>query len=380
MLKFNKERLKEYMDSLGEMSIPARDVTVWQGHNELFRYSSGHSDAAGKVPVSDKDVYLLYSSSKLITCVGALRLVEAGKLNLSDPVYKYLPEYKNITVKDGDTVRPAKTVMTVFDLFTMCGGLSYDRNTEPIEKISKNVTASISEVVSSFVKSPLLFDPSTHFAYSFCHDVLGAIEEVVSGKRFGEYLHDEIFAPLGMDTTSFVLSEEMKKHRSEPYTYDSEKKQLVKGSDGSYFKLNKIYESGGAGIYTTVNDYIKFADALACGGTAYNGYKLLKPETVKMFGSNQLKGTPLEDFQNQTGHLGHGYGLGVSVLLDPAPRHFKCPVGTFGWGGAAGTRAFIVPSENVSIFYAQEVENVPCPPEYEKHPHNEIINIVFGGE
>ena len=86
MLKFDENRLKKYMDSLGEMSIPARDVTVWQDHKELFRYSSGHSDVGGEITVSDEDVYLLYSSSKLITCVGALRLVEAGKLNLSDPV------------------------------------------------------------------------------------------------------------------------------------------------------------------------------------------------------------------------------------------------------------------------------------------------------
>lgn len=380
MFKFNEEKLKKYMDSLGDKYIPGRDVKVCQNHKEIFRYGSGYSDFDKKKPVSENDVYLLYSSSKLITCTGALRLIEAGKLELSDPVFKFIPSFKNITVKENGNIRPAKTVMTIRDLFTMCGGLSYDKTNNPyLKKISENDEASEAEVVSQFAKMPLDFDPGASFQYSFCHDVLGAVIEVISGKSLNDYLTDEIFKPLEMSNTGFHLSEKMSENRVAYYSFDNENKTLSKGSDGSYFKLNKKYESGGAGIYTTVDDYSKFADALACKGTGFNGYRLLRPQTVEAFGTNQLNANQLKAFEEKTGHLGHGYGLGVSVLMDKKPRHFNCPVGTFGWGGAAGTRVFIVPEYNLSVFYAQEVEGPACSPVYEEHQHNVIINIIFEG-
>lgn len=370
------EKLTAYMDKLGEYSIPARDVVVWQNHKPIYRHMSGFSDAAGKKPVSAEDIYLLYSSTKLLTCVGALRLVEKGRLKLEDKVSAYLPEYGEVTVKDGDIVRPAKTQMTVKDLFTMCGGLSYDRGVPSLLAVKGDKTATTRDVVRLFVEEPLLFDPSTHFEYSLCHDVLAAVVEVAAGKTFGEYLREELFLPLGMQNASFHLTQEMRAHRTTPYIYNEKEKKLYVDQAGNAFQLSEQYESGGAGIYCTVDEYIKFADALACGGTAWNGYQVLQPETVMQFGKNQLNEQQLKDFVMKTGHFGHGYGLGVSVLLDRKPRHFTCPEGIFGWGGAAGTRVFIDPENHISVFYAQEVLNTVCET-YETHPHNRIINLVY---
>lgn len=370
------EKLTMYMDNLGDYPVPARDLTVWQNHQPLYRHMAGFSDADGLRPVSNKDIYLLYSASKVITCVGALRLVEKRLLSLEDKVSKYLPEYGDVTVKDADTVRPAKTAMTIKDLFTMCGGLSYNLTTPALLAVKGDKTATTRDVVRLFVKEPLLFDPSTHFEYSLCHDVLAAVVEVIAGKTFGEYLQEELFAPLGMENTTFHLTPAMQAHRTTRYIYDPAQKCCRVDPAGNAFQLTALYESGGAGIYCTVDDYIKFADALACDGKAWNGYTVLRPETVEQLGRNQLGPQQLEDFWQKTGHLGHGYGLGVSVLMDRKPRHFHCPEGVFGWGGAGGTRTFVDTKNHISIFYAQEVLGGVCET-YETHQHNVILNLVY---
>lgn len=370
------EKLTAYMDALGDYPVPARDVAVWQGHRSLYRHMAGCSDPAGKVPVTAADVYLLYSSTKPVTCAGALRLVERGQLSLEDPVAKYLPEYGEVLVRDGAHLRPPKAPMKIKDLFTMCGGLSYRRDTPALLAVKDNATITTREVVRLFTEEPLLFDPAEHFEYSLCHDVLAAVVEVITGKRFGTYLKDELFTPLGMESTAFHLTPEMQAHRTTPFVYNAATDRCEVDPAGNSFRLSEQYESGGAGIYSTTDDCIKFADALACGGTAWNGYEVLRPETVAAMGKNQLGAGPLADFQQKTGHLGYGYGLGVSVLMDRKPRHFHCPEGIFGWGGAAGTRIFVDTKNQISIFYMQEVLGGTCET-YETHPHNVILNLVY---
>lgn len=370
------EKLTAYMDALGDYPVPARDVAVWRNHQPLYRHMAGFSDPAGTKPVTEQDVYLLYSSTKPITCAGALRLVERGRLSLEDPVADYLPEYGAVLVQDGDTVRPATTQMRVKDLFTMCGGLSYDRETPALLAVRGDKNISTREVVRLFTREPLLFDPAAHFQYSLCHDVLAAVVEVVAGQTFGAYLQEEVFAPLGMEHTAFHPTPAMQAHRTTPFIYNAEQNRCEVDTSGNAYRLTERYESGGAGLYSTTDDCIKFADALACGGRAWNGYTLLQPETVAMMGQNQLSAQPLADFQEKTGHLGHGYGLGVSVLMDREPRHFTCPEGIFGWGGAAGTRIFVDAKHQISIFYAQEVLGGTCET-YEAHQHNMILNMVY---
>ena len=194
----------------------------------------------------------------------------------------------------------------------------------------------------------------------------------------GEYLHDEIFAPLGMHSATFHPNNEQKQRLIPFYIYNQETGSLeARDKMFTDYHLCANYEGGGFGIYTTAKDYSKLADAIACGGTAYNGYEVLKPETVDMFRDNWLDEEQLKNFHNKMGHYGHGYGLGVCVLMDKNPRNFKCAEGVFGWGGAAGTKVYMNVKNRISIYYAQEVMGGPGGYTYEEHPHNKLLNMVY---
>lgn len=363
------------MDSLEDYPIPARDVTVWQDHKEIYRYSCGHSDFKKEKPVSKNDVYLLYSATKISTAVAALRLIERGKLALNDAVSKYLPEYAGVKVRDSDSVRDAKTVMTVEDLLTMRGGFSYDLNSPHLAEMKKNKDASTRDFISALSHEPLMFDPGEHFNYSLCHDVLGAVIEVAADKPFGEFLKDEIFSPLCMTDTTFHPTKEQLSRRTQPYDLIKETATLVPLPEGSGFIFGKNYESGGAGLYSTVDDYIKLGDALSCGGVAANGYRVLNAETVDMMRKNRLNSVQLNDFHTKNKHVGFGYGLGVAVLMDKRPAHFSCSEGIFTWGGAAGVRMFMDRERALTVLYAQEVLRSDY--DYETRPYNVVINTVY---
>lgn len=207
-IPYSFEPLTAFVDSLsGHYGIPSCDLIVYKDGEEVYRHLAGFSDAEGKVPASPNDLYRLYSATKVCTCTAALRLIDEGKLDLEDPVSKYLPAYAHLTVKQPDgSIAPAKNVMTVRHLFTMSAGLNYDMNRGGSPRIlkEKGEKAGTVEICNAYAEAPLDFEPGTHFQYSLCHDVLGAVIEAASGMRFGEYLKKKIFEPLGMTETFFL--------------------------------------------------------------------------------------------------------------------------------------------------------------------------------
>lgn len=373
----NFQDLTTYLDSLEDRFVPARELVVYQNHEKIYHYQSKYSDVEKTKPLLGNEMYLIYSSTKIATCVGALRLVEQGHLNLEDKVSKYLPEYEHLTVMEEGVLRPAKTDLLVKHLFTMTGGFSYDMDSEVFKPFKEDEHATTRDVVRAWAKEPLLFDSGCGFQYSFGHDVLGAVIEVVSGKTLENYLKDEIFLPLDMKDTVFHLNEEQRDRLATHYVYDSQKEELYAGDNlHTEFHVSPRYESGGAGIYSTASDYAKLADAIACGGTAYNGYEVLKPETVALFSKNWLDDVQFEDFEKKHGVNGFCYGLGVRVLQDKAVKHFQCANGIFGWGGMAGTNVIMDTKHKLSHYYTQEVVGGPACT-YEEHPHNVIINMIY---
>ena len=369
--------LTKYLDSLGEKFIPARELIVTRNHEVIYSHFSGFSDARKTKPLTGNEIYLLFSSSKIATCIGALRLVEKGLIKLEDKVSDYIPEYKSLNVLEDGKLRPAKTDLLVKHLFTMCGGFTYNRDTDNLKRFKNDKNATSLDVVRAIAKEPLAFDPGAHFEYSLCHDILGGLIEAVSGKTLDRYLKDEIFIPLDMKDTTFNLNDEQRKRLAVHYVYNSESGSLKTSDNLNHiFKISPLYESGGAGIYSTTSDYAKFADAIACGGTAYNGYEVLKPETVELYAKNWLDETCIKDFQTKTGHLGNGYGLGCMVLMDKKPRNYKCTPGVFGWGGMAGTKVVMDLKNKLSFYYSQEVEG-GVKRAYEEHQHNVITNMLY---
>ncbi len=364
----DKKPLVDFLDSLEEKGIPGCDLVVYHEHKPVFRHMAGFADEAKKRPISEKTTYWLYSATKLITCTAVMQLIEKGSIGLDDPVYEYLPEYKNLMVKTGSGFEPARNTMTIRHLMTMQSGLNYDLGLPSIQRVLKETAgkATTREVIKALAEEPLDFEPGTRYKYSLSHDVLGAVIEVVSGLRFGEYLMKNIFDPLGMADTGFELTADREANMSEQFEYRPETNTSVRMTSDNCYVLSENYESGGAGLISTVNDYILFLDAMCNGGTSADGYKVLDAGSIDLMRQDQLHEVSKKDFR-QLGKIGYSYGLGVRTLVDKEMSRSRSPLGEFGWDGAAGAYALIDTDNRLAIFYAQHVRN--CGLAYEKvHP------------
>lgn len=340
-----------------EKNVPGCDLKIMRGHETLLRYSSGVRDYAGTQAIRNDDIYLMYSCTKPMTCAAAMQLVERGVIGLDDPVYKYLPEFKNaFLMKDGKPVAPQNT-MTIRHLFTMSAGFNYNRDTQPIRDVlAANPNAGTVEIINALIRSPLEFEPGSQFLYSMCHDVLAAVVEVASGMRFSDYMRQNIWEPLGMTDTGFHLPEE-KKHRLVALYECDGPGHYYPFSQPNEFNLSDNFESGGAGLYSTVEDYSLFADAMACGGVGITGKQILKQETIDLMRTEQLSSFVMDTRFGCAAGPGYGYGLGVRTLIDKSCS--RSSLGEFGWDGAAGSYVMIDPKYNLSIFFAMHVRGWP---------------------
>lgn len=370
--------LKAYLDRMiAEYHVPGVDCIVYKEHKMLFRYYTGLRDLENEKPMTGEELYIIYSMTKMLTCTCALQLFEKGKYILSDPLSKYLPEFEKMKISDtvfqeqnaakittgategeatsSDGSLYAQNPITIRDLFTMSAGLDYNLHTPGIEKALQEGKKSTGDLVRAMSGTVLGFEPGTRFRYSLCHDVLGALVEVWSGKPFGEYMKENILDPLGMNNTFFGLNKagEKKIKMAALYRYNQDKVPQRLPLSCQY-ELSDEYESGGAGLISTTEDYAVFLDALANGGMAKNGYRILAPSTVSLMGTNHLTGQALEDFDKL--RAGYGYGLGVRTHMDKTRSGNLSPIGEFGWDGAAGGFAMVDPKNNVSLTYFQEVQ------------------------
>ncbi len=341
-----------------EKGVPGCDLKIVQNHKTLLRYSCGYSDYEGNHEVSETDLYYMYSCTKPVTCVAALQLIEKGIISLEDPVCKYIPSFKNVfLVKGGKQVTP-KTTMTLWHLFTMSAGLNYNIDAEPLrELLAANPYAGTVDVASAVALSPIDFEPGEMFQYSLCHDVLAAVVEVASGMKFSEYLKENIFQPLGMNSTAF--SEELIPVGKLAAQYQCVGSKVEPIYNGNPFALTKNYESGGAGLISTVDDFSLFADALANGGVGVNGARILNAETIDLMRTEQLSSYSMDNNFSCAAGPGYGYGLGVRTLIDNSEGQ-RSSIGEFGWDGAAGSYIMIDPKENLSIFFSMHVRNWPA--------------------
>lgn len=397
---YDFSELEKYIDSFGSIGIGMADLKVMIDHKEVFHHGTGYSDAAQTKKMGGDDIMWLFSTSKVITCTAAMRLVDRGELSPDDPLDKYLPEYAEMTVRDADgSIRPAERKITVRDLFTMTAGFHYDPlhqlrraymahhgGAEPPDSLKGQIPESLFELgkvdkvaVRDFARAvadiPLHFEPSTHYAYSICHDILGAVIEVVSGMSLGEYMKVYLFEPLGMNDTGFVLPEEKKNRLAVGYEYENVTNTSKIAEERCEYSMAPGFESGGAGICSTVNDYIKLIDTVACGGTSKDGYFLMKPETVAMMGTNQLTPTALADFCYDPKRYGYGWGYCGRVHLRPDISQGLSPAGEFGWDGAASTYCIIDDKNKLSVFLGTYIRGQNGYMYYKVHP--KIRDLIY---
>ena len=372
-------QLKQALDDIVEnYNTPGVDCIVHCNHTEVFRYFRGVSDINTQKPITGNELYTIFSMTKMLTCTCALQLFEQGKFLMDDPLSKYIGEFETMKIADditqiddGDKItrgsiasgsgatqssRYAQNPITILDLFTMSAGLDYDLWSDSIKSAISEGKTSTRELVGAMAQTVLGFEPGTHFKYSLCHDVLGALIEIWSGLSLGEYMKKNLFDPLGMTSTFFGIPEDGARleRMAQRYEFDSDGNLITLPLEIMH-NLSSNYESGGAGLVSSTSDYSLFLDAISCYGKGKNGNRILSPSSVELMRTNHLSGKSLDDFQNL--RKGYGYGLGVRTHIDPLNSGSLSPKGEFGWDGAAGAFSLVDLKNSISMVYFQQVHN-----------------------
>ena len=348
----NFEKLTAYMDGLDkEWNIPARDLIVTMDGKCIYRHFSGCRDEAGNVPMNGSEAYWIYSMTKPMTIACALKLIEDGRMGFEDKVCQYLPEY----ARHPD--------MTIEHLMSMRGGLDYDFINPPaMQGVSPDETTR--QIAARIAERELHFRPGTDFMYSLCHDVLAAVIEVVSGMKFGEFMKQFIFDPMGMERTTFRPTDWHRANICAQYVRaEGLENEKIPDMENIY-AFSENYESGGAGIMTTTEDYAKFVTGVVCG-------KLLRPETVEAWRWRQNTGKARASYEAM-GRPCMNYALGVQVVVDTSQT--PAPLGLFGWDGAAGAACMMDPAGRIAYVYMQHVKG--CGPAY-SDVHPMIRDLIY---
>lgn len=363
----NFDKLTAYLNRFYEdKNIPGVGIAMYYKHEPVYEHYTGYADVEERTAFGPDTIFKLYSATRVATCTATMQLVEAGRVRLSDPLHAYLPEYERMTVRhslpDGtEELRPATVPITIEHLLSMTAGIERYDTPEALRAIeASGGEGRTLDVIRAAAKEPLPFEPGTRFKYSACHDVLGAVVEVASGKPLGAYMQDRIFDPIGMTDTSFELKDE--KRFAKLYNRFNGRTHAAESIGESFnLKPGRAYESGGGGLYSTVRDYIRFAEALCNYGLAPNGERILRPETVDELRRRRLYGQAQEDFARFGGvsKSGYSYGLGVRTLVDPEDNNALSRKGEFGWDGARGCYVVVDPEAEIALFYAQQEAGSP---------------------
>ena len=346
--------LTAYVDSLSQQfHIPGCDLVIYHDHKKVYRHSAGFNDYERTKPVTSQDLYFCYSTTKPMTMTAAVRLIQEGRLRLTDKVSDYLPEFAHLQIRDGQGTRPYDGQLTVQHLMTMTSGITYDLDTPYIRQVlaEHGTQTTTRQLVAAFARQPLSFEPGAYYQYGLSHDVIAAIIEVITGQTYGEYIDEIIFKPLGMADSGFHLTDSRKKRLAAQYMYDMDRRMPDPMPMTNGFTFSDQYESGGAGLISTVDDYIKFASTLANGGTAENGYVLLDRASIDLMRKPQLSEQCLTTYDKWKD--GYSYGLGVRTKVKQVPQNARSPIGEFGWDGAAGAYVMIDTENDLAIFYVQ---------------------------
>ncbi|MBQ3864543.1 MAG: beta-lactamase family protein [Clostridia bacterium] len=333
-------------------------VLIRKNGEDLCYTSAGYADIATGKPIRRDSIFRLYSQSKPITAAAVMILVDRGLLDLQDPVEKYLPGFRNPQVLLGDgTTANAVRPPWILDLLGMTAGLCYPAEDAPgqfaarvfeedQEKIRNGEGLDTVSFCNRLGELPLAFHPGRGWRYSTCADVLGAVVEVVSGKRFGQFLKDEIFDPLGMKDTAFWVPEDKWDRLVTCYEpaggklWEYNSLHLAVGQ----YNRDPAFESGGAGLVSTLDDYAVFAEMLMNHGTG-GEQRILSPAAVEYMTSPQLLGNlPLSMWD---GLQGYSYSCLMRICEQPGACSIFAEKGEYGWDGWLGTYFTILPKEGI---------------------------------
>ena len=353
-------------DAVAKQKIVGASTLIIQDGREIFFDSWGDQDREQRIPISRSTIFRIYSMTKPVTSVAAMQLVEQGKMSLDDPVENYLPSFKDLKIYGSRKPRKEKEAkprkMTIRDLLRHTSGLTYGffDMTHPVDQLYlqnevPGTAKTLQELVENLSELPLKYTPGTHFEYSLSTDVLARLIEVVSSERFDRYLRKNIFDPLGMDDTAFVVPVNERDRLAAMYSDDGTGKLILSDPENSanFTDDSLLFFSGGGGLCSTVDDYAKFAKMLMARGRTPEGVSIIRADTLQKMYTDQLVGIekpkagPLTDrapWHAENFRFGLGFSIGQTKWGED-----------YTWNGIAGTQFWVNPGAGTIIIYMVQV-------------------------
>jgi len=369
------------LDRIGEVGrryvdagkLPCSVVQVAIGGEVVYTDAYGQAHVEAGTPVARDTIFRIFSMTKPITSIVLMQLYEEGHFLLENPVSRFLPAFADMTVFIGGNdqapqVRRAANEMTIGHILTHTSGLTYGfmrqnavdaRYREKALGDFAPAPYGMTEFVDKIAAEPLLFEPGTSWNYSMSTDVCGAVIEAITGKTLAENFSERIFEPLGMVDTGFAVPEG-EGHRLAA-NYVKGPKGLLRIDDPATSRNLKMpqFLSGGGGLVSTIGDYQHFCDMLTAGGS-FDGQQIIGRKTLEYMGMNHLPGGALLNDLGQSLFAevamdGMGFGLGFSVVADPAANGSICSAGELAWGGAASTAFWVDPAEDLTAIFMTQL-------------------------
>ncbi|MFF3327985.1 serine hydrolase domain-containing protein [Streptomyces sp. NPDC002888] len=389
------ERLDRYVARfVDEGRLPGFLMAVSRGGRVAHLTTHGHRDVTAGLPVEPDTLYRIYSMTKPVTSVAALMLVEEGRLSLDDPVSDHLPAFGDQRVYVGGSgagmeTRPVERPIRVRHLMTHTAGLTFAfYHCHPVDALYREAGlesavlpgSDLAETVEAYARLPLQFEPGTQWNYSVATNVLGRVIEVVSGQPLDAFLAERIFRPLGMTDAGFQVTDEQAGRLAELYG-DTDSGGIEPIAGLPLFGRPRFL-SGSGGMVATAYDIHRFTELLRRRGEL-DGTRLLEPGTVDLMASNHLPGgADLREIgsrpaHDEPGNDGVGFGLGVSVVIDPRRTQAPSGLGTYGWSGVATTTFWVDPGRDLTVQFLTQLrprKSLKLYPELKRLVHEAITD------
>ena len=363
------QRIKDVLsDAIERQNIAGANVLVYHKGKELFYCDAGYADKENQVPIKRDTIFRLYSMTKPVIGAASMLLMQDGTIDLNESVSKYLPSYSGQKLSTPDGRISPKREPKLADLLAMASGLTSAADTktdaglqigavyaEASSRLMTDNPMTTREFADAIGRCDLAFEPGERWKYGPSADVMGAVIEAVTGMRLGDFLKEKLFDPLGMPDTAFFVPHEKQSRLAKTYRETPDGMIEEKGHSlaiQNRMETSPAFESGGAGLSSTIDDYMKFAQMLLNDGTA-NGQQILTPKALEYYSSPHLSEAQLPYFEERwEGSLdGFNYGNFVRILTHPGRSIFMGSPGEYGWDGALGVYFMNSPLDELSFLF-----------------------------
>ena len=385
----NVKDLDQLLQSFVDGGLPGCALQISQRGRTLYEGYFGSADREAGTPVTRESVFRMASMSKIPLYTVMMMLYEKGKCLLTDPIWLYLPEWKDmkkcVRRPNGSLeIVPAERPITISDAMSMKCGLPYCNSKAPtddptlrsmqacMEPLWAKGRYTVQEHIAAMSKAVLAFEPGTHWLYGFSSEITAALIEKLADKPIDDVFREYLFEPLGMTSTASRFFGDMSDRLVKLYTREADGTLAPTRTDfDRKFLPGPEHDAGWGRLFSNVNDYTRLLGMLANGGV-WDGVRIMGRKTIDLMRANSLNDAQMRDFENLY-NAGYGYGLGVRTLLDKHRGRHNGSLGAFGWTGAFGAWGEADPEEGVSIVYMHNMI-----PNQEEYYHPRVRAAAYG--